>query len=287
MNTPQFDPIKYKETILAEWQKTAEGYHSWIPFISQWLGPATEMMLDLAAIKPGDHVLDLAAGDGDQTLAAAKRVGSTGYVLATDIAPNFVVFGAQSARAAGLENVEARVMDGEHLELEDAAFDAVICRLGLMYFPNFQQSLKEIRRVLKPGGRFSVIVFSTPERSPFFSIPVSIIRRQAQLSPPSPGQPGPFSLGAPGVLEEAIREGGFEDVKTRLVSAPVQMASAAECLRWRRETSGTLQQMLGGLNETKRQDVWKEIELEFKKFEGSNGFESPGELLLARGVKEP
>ena len=258
MDTSQFDPIKYKENILDEWQKTAEGYHRWMPFISQWLGPATELMLDLAATGPGAHVLDLAAGDGDQTLAAARRVGSTGYVLATDIAPNFVVFAAQSARAAGLDNVEARAMDGENLELEDAAFDAVISRLGLMYFPNLQKSLRGIRRVLKPGGRVSVIVFSTPERSPFFSVPVSTIRRHAQLSPPSPGQPGPFSLGAPGVLEEALREGGFKDVKTCLVLAPVRMASAAECLLWRQETSGTLQQMLRGLNEAKRQDAWKE-----------------------------
>lgn len=285
MNTSQFDPIKYKETILDEWQKSAEGWHRWIPFISQWLGPATELMLDMAAIGPGTHVLDLAAGDGDQTLAAARRVGSTGYVLATDIAPNFVAFAAQSARAAGLDNVEARAMDGENLELEDAAFDAVISRLGLMYFPNLQKSLREIRRVLKPGGRVSVIVFSTPERSPFFSVPVSIIRRHAQLAPPSSGQPGPFSLGAPGVLEEALREGGFKDVKTRLVSAPVRMASAAECLRWRQETSGTLQQMSRGLNESKTQDAWREIELEFKKFEVSNGFESPCELIVAAGVK--
>jgi ubiquinone/menaquinone biosynthesis C-methylase UbiE len=144
MSTSQFDPGKYKETILDEWQKTAEGWHRWMPFISQWLRPATELMLDMAATGPGDHVLDLAAGDGDQTLVAARRVGSTGYVLATDIAPNFVAFAAKSARAAGLGNVEARAMNGENLELEDAAFNAVISRLGLMYFPDLQKSLMEI-----------------------------------------------------------------------------------------------------------------------------------------------
>ena len=282
----EFDPIKYKEAILAEWQKAAEGWHRWIPFVSQWLGPVTELMLDLAAIVPGDQVLDLAAGDGDQTLAAARRLGPTGYVLATDLAPNLGAFAAQSARASGLENVEARVMDGENLELEDIAFDAVISRLGLMYFPNLQRSLREIRRVLKPGGRVSLIVFSTPERNPFFFIPVSIIRRNAQLPTPSPGQPGPFSLGAPGVLREALREGGFRDVKTRLVSAPVRMASGAECLRWRQETSGTLQQMLAGLDDSRREDIWQEIGSEFKKFEGTNGFESPCELLVAVGMKQ-
>ena len=282
----EFDPIKYKEAIRAEWQKTAEGWHRWMPFVSQWLGPATELMLDLASLEPGDHVLDLAAGDGEQSLAAAKRVGPTGYVLATDLAPNLVAFAEQSARASGLENVEARVMDGENLELGDTAFDAVISRLGLMYFPDLRRSLSEIRRVLKPGGRVSVIVFSTAERSPFFSIPVSVIRRHAQLPPPSPGQPGPFSLGAPGVLEEALREGGFKDVKTQSVSAPVRMASGAECLCWREESSGTLQEMLAGLDDSKRQDIWEEIGLEFKKFEGTDGFESPCELIVAVGTRE-
>lgn len=281
----EFDPIKYKEAIRAEWQKTAEGWHRWIPFVSQWLGPATELMLDLAELAPGDHVLDLAAGDGDQSLAAARRVGPTGYVLATDLAPNLVAFAAQSARTSGLENVEARVMDGENLELEDASFDAVISRLGLMYFPNLQRSLEEIRRVLKPGGRVSVIVFGKPECSPFFSIPVSIIRRRAQLPPPSPGQPGPFSLGAPGVLGDALRSGGFKGVRAELFSAPVRMASGAECLRWREESSGTLQAMLAGMDEDMRQDIWQEIGLEFKKFEGNDGFESPCELVVAVGMK--
>lgn len=285
MSTPEFDAIKYKEGIRAEWQKTAEAWHEWIPIISRWLSPATELMLDLAALGPGNHVLDLAAGDGDQALAAARRVGPAGYVLATDIAPNFVAFAAQSAQEAGLPHVEARVMDGENLELKDSTFDAVISRLGLMFFPNLQRSLEEIGRVLKPGGRVSVIVFSTPERNPCFSIPVSIIRGHAQLAAPSLGQPGLFSLSAPGTLEEAFGKTGFKDVETRMAREPLRMASAAECLRWRRESSGTLQQMLTGLSETSRRGVWNEIELEFKKFEGPDGFESPCELIVASGAK--
>ena len=177
-------------------------------------------------------------------------------------------------------------MDGENLELEDVEFDAVISRLGFMFFPNLQQSLSEVRRVLKPGGRVSVIVLSTPDRNPSLSIPVSTIRRHTQLAPPSLGQPSLFSLGASGVLEKALRESGFKDVKTCLDAEPLRMASAADCLRWRRESSGTLQEMLRGLNEQKIREIWKEIEVEFEKFEGPNGFEAPCELLIGVGVKD-
>jgi SAM-dependent methyltransferase len=197
---PTFDPIQYKQTTHQQWQAAAQAWNQWGPTIEQWLGLATEVMLDMAHIGPGSRVLDVAAGAGGQTLPAAKRVGPTGSVLATDIASNLVALATENARKAGLTNIETRVMDGENLELEEGAFDAVISRVGLIYFPDQQKALTGMRRVLKPGGRLAAIVYSTAENNTFFSIPVSIIRRRAQLPPPLPGQPGPFSLGGPGVL---------------------------------------------------------------------------------------
>ena len=152
--------------------------------------------------------------------ASARRVGPFGYVLATDISSNILEFAASNARAAGLTNVETRVVDGENLDVEPEAFDAVISRVGLIYFPDRQKALDGMRRVLKPGGRVAAIVYTTAENNKFFSLPVSIIRRRAQLPPPLPGQPGPFSLGTPGVLEEAYRQAGFRDIQTRNVPAP-------------------------------------------------------------------
>ena len=111
--TATFDPIRYKETTRAQWQSAAEAWHRWGPTLSAWLGPATETMLDLAGVTSGSRVLDVAAGAGEQTITAARRVVPAGYVLATDIAPGILDYAAQAARAAGCDNVETRVMDGE------------------------------------------------------------------------------------------------------------------------------------------------------------------------------
>lgn len=228
MATYTFDPIKYKESTRAQWQNAAEAWHRWGPALERWLGPATEEMLRLSDVRPGSRVLDVAAGAGGQTLAAARIVGAQGHVLATDIASSILAFAAADARRAGLTNVETRVLDGEALDVEPGTFDAVISRVGLIYFPDQQAALRGMHRALKPGGRVAAIVYSTADRNGFFSIPVSIIRRRAQLAPPLPGQPGPFSLGAPGVLEEAFRQAGFRDIEVKVVPAPLNLASAAE-----------------------------------------------------------
>src|SRR5262245_8050970 len=114
MPTTAFNPIKYKETTREQWQNAAEAWHRWGPTLSQWLGQATEIMLDMAEIRTGSRVLDIAAGAGEQTITAAKRVGPTGHVLATDIAANLLDFAAKAVREAGLTNTETRVMDGEN-----------------------------------------------------------------------------------------------------------------------------------------------------------------------------
>src|SRR5215467_5968390 len=222
MATAQFDATKYKEMTRAQWQSAAEAWHRWGPAIEKWLGPATDEMVSMAKAGVGSRVLDVAAGAGGQTIAAARRVGPTGYVLATDTSSNILEFAAQDAHKAGLTNIETRVLDGENLEVEPGTFDVVMSRVGLIYFPDQQKALTGMYRALKAGDRVAAIVYSTAENNKFFSIPVSIIRRRAQLPPPLPGQPGPFSLGNPGVLEDAYKRAGFHDVQIRVLPAPLR-----------------------------------------------------------------
>jgi len=285
-NEPIFDPDRYKQTTQQQWERAAEAWHRWGPLLNKWLGPATEHMFDWADIGRGARVLDVAAGAGEQTLAAARRVGPQGRVLATDISPSILAYAESSARSQGLDNVETRQLDGENLtELDSASFDAVISRVGLIYFPDQQKALAGMKHAVKPGGKVAAIVYSTAERNPFFSVPVSIIRRRANLPPPLPGQPGPFSLGAPDVLEQAFIDAGFSDVRVKTVDAPIELDSAGECLRFEKESFGALHQMLSGLDDEQQQAAWTEIEQALGEFEANGRFVGPCELVLAVGTR--
>ncbi|MCG6886254.1 MAG: class I SAM-dependent methyltransferase, partial [Proteobacteria bacterium] len=267
-NPQVFDAAKYKQTTQQQWDTAAEAWHRWAPLLSRWLGPATETMLDMCDITSGSRVLDVAAGAGEQTLAVARRIGTTGHVLATDISPTILEFAESAAKLAGFRNVQTKTIDGEQLaDLDADPFDAVISRVGLIYFPDQQKALTGMKHQLKNEGKVAAMVYSTAEQNPFFSIPVSIIRRRANLPAPLPGQPGPFSLGGEGSLENAFAQAGFRNIEIEKINAPVRVSSAAECLQFEQESFGALHQMLSGLSDGEQDEAWNEIEEALGQFE--------------------
>lgn len=285
IQSPVFDAVRYKQTTHEQWQTVAEAWHRWTPTIREWLMPVTDAMVDLGRIRQGNRVLEIAAGAGDPSLIFAKIVGPTGHVLATDLSANILALAAREAEQLGLRNYQTQVMDGEEISVPSESFDVVTSRVGLIYFPDQQRALAAMRQALKPGGRVVHAVYTTAERNGFFSVPISIIRRRAQLPPPLPGQPGPFSLGDDHVLEDAFLQAGFTDVESRVVPAPLRMSSVEECMRFERESFGALHQMLSGLPEPERASVWEEIDDAMRQFEGPQGLEAPGELIVCAGVK--
>ncbi len=251
----------------------------------QIYGAATEMMLEAASVQPGSRVLDVAAGTGDQTLMAARRVGSTGNVLATDDSASMLKVAAEAARNEGLTNVETRVMNAENLALDADSFDAVICRNALMLFPDPAKALTEMRRVVRPGSKVAVMVFSTVERNPHHGIPFAIIRRLGNIPPPAPGEPWMYALGDPGVLEDVYSRAGFLNVSVHPVPIQRRLPSAADAIRSMRNSASDVSELMSRLNDADRELAWAEIEQQLRQFEGPNGFEAPGEVLIGVGTK--
>ena len=196
-------------------------------------------LVDLVAPAEGAHVLDIATGTGVVAVAAARRVGPTGSVVATDFVAEWAPYVAESAADAGVANVTFEVMSAEALALPDAAFDAVLCQFGLMFVPDKLLALREMYRVLKPGGRLGLAVWSVAERVGIFTV-TGII---GAALPPTPGPPpaSPLSLGEPGLIERLVKEAGFHEVSAQPFTLSFDIPSAeSEWERWMGDQSNPM-----------------------------------------------
>ena len=280
-STHAFDPQAFKEATLNQWEKAAQGWNDHTPQIRKWLASATEAMLSMAGVKRGSRVLDVAAGAGDQTLDIAERVGPQGFVLATDLSPAILRFAHANARRAGYVNVETQVADGERLEVEEASFDAAVCRLGLMFFPDPLQGLREMYRALKTDSGICTMVFSTPQANPCIRILMSTALEHAGVPPRDPYQPGGLmSLGKPGLIDELFKAAGFKDVATTRMAAPFKLPRARDYLDFIQTSASPIQMILDKLDVARREAAWAAMEERLKVFETAAGWEGTNEFLL-------
>jgi ubiquinone/menaquinone biosynthesis C-methylase UbiE len=279
-----FDVDAVKAATRRQWDESAAGWNAHAPAIRAWLATATEAMLDLAGVRPGSRVLDLAAGTGDQTIDIGRRVGAEGFVLATDLSPACLVLTGENVRQAGLSQVRTQVADAECLPTDSASFDAVVCRLGLMLLPDPRRALREAHRVLRPGGAICSLVFSRPERNPCIALLLSAALEHAGLPPRDPSQPGGLmSLGEPGKLDRLYRDAGFREVATTALPAPFRLPSARHYIDFVKASASPVRQILGGMGPSAAEAAWADIEARLTRFGGVDGWVGPNELLLTTG----
>jgi len=273
-----------KERIRRQWQAIAPAWDRWTPVLSQWLAPVTDALLRVAAIAPGQRVLDVAAGAGEPAITIARRVGPTGSVVAVDLSEAILAYAASRAEQAGLANVETRVMDGERLDLRDATFDAAVSRLGVIYFPDRPAAVREMWRVLRPGGRIAIAGITDPGANPFSAATFAVVARRASLPRPAPDAPGPYSLGSAELMTSLLTAAGFLDARADIVDAPLRLRTADEAAQLQREAFG-FDGMLGGLTPLEREDTWAEVVAALRAFETADGFESAAQFIVGSGYK--
>jgi SAM-dependent methyltransferase len=290
MNSPRIDrageTTDAKAAVRDQWDRCAKGWNEHAPSIRRWLAPATAAMLDMAGVRPGDRVLDVAAGAGDQTLDIARRVGPHGMVLATDLSPVILQCAKDNAEREGLSQVQTRVGDGEQLPVDSGSFDAVVCRLGLMLFTDPLQGLREMHRALRPGGGVCTLVFSAPEANPCIGILMRTALRHAGLPARDPFQPGGLlSLGKPGLLDELFHAAGLREVATTAIDAPFRLPSVQHYIGFVRTSASPVNQILGRLGAEAVQAAWDDIESQLAAFSTVDGWAGPNELLLTAARK--
>jgi len=207
--TPQMMKARERNT----WASVAGGWRRRDALLRKGAAPVGERMLELARIRRGHRVLDIASGTGEPAISAAHIVGDTGSVIGTDLVEDMLAFAREKAAAANLSNIEFRCVDGEELEFPPSSFDAVTIRWGLMFMPEPGECLGRAHRMLKEGGRVVVACWAEPERNPFVSLVMKVLAQYMDIPKPPPDAPGIFAFADADRLTGVMKSAGFDDVR--------------------------------------------------------------------------
>ncbi len=203
-----------KEQQRRQWTGNAAGWDAMHERLERESAGVTAWLCREARLTAGMRVLDLACGSGHPALDAARLVAPGGSVVATDLVPEMIEATARRAQAGRIDNLEVRVVDAEAIDYSDDSFDAVTCRFGIMFCPQPDVAVSEVRRVLKPGGRFAMAVWDAPEHSPAQTVVGEALRRFER--PPAAVDfeaPGIYQLAPPGKLKRLLDDAGFSEVR--------------------------------------------------------------------------
>jgi len=245
--------------------------------------PYGDRLVQMASLRRGMWVLDVATGPGEPALTAARRVGPRGLVLGIDFSPAMLRTAASRARQSGFRNVQFRNMDAEHLKLPDMMFERVFCRFGLMLMPDAQEALRETYRVLVPGGRVAVAVWSAQSKVNTLGIVREVLVRHRAFTPP-PGAPDFFRFGKAGAIERALKTAGFRDVRSKRMTIEWVFADANDF--WKSMKQGpSLNRALVGLSPARRRAIKEEVARRLECFRRRNALRIPNEAVLAVGRK--
>ena len=241
------DGVDHKQRQKAQWAAAAAGWDRRYDWYASVFAPLASWCCVAAGVEPGIRLLDVACGTGLVTLPAARLAGSNGRVVAIDLAPDMISSVTRRARRENLETVEAHEMDAEDMQFDDGSFDAVTCACGLMFVPDAPRALREIRRVLRPGGRIAVAVWDEPGKSSFLTLAGRAAAATLPPAPPAPGAPGGFRFSGPGELVGLLREAGFAGVAVESLPLPIECVSTAEYIEIITDMSAGMKARLSAL----------------------------------------
>ena len=277
------DPAQFRNTQREQWNIAATGWRTWRDLIDSGARHISERLVELAHVEPGSRVLDIAAGYGEPSLTAARVAGPDGRVVSTDISAEMLAHARERASAAGLENLEFVESEGAALDFPDDSFDAAVSRWGIIFEPDGEGTAARVRRFLRPGGRFAICSWGTPDEVPFLSIPMRTAMQRLGVPPPPPGTPGPLSRPTPEALAGLLEGGGFSGVEVERAEATFTWESPEEFTTFVREIAPPISVMLTPHPQDVQDETWAAITSAVAEHTDSGGLTFTNVVLLASG----
>jgi enediyne biosynthesis protein CalE5 len=253
------DPVEFRDGQRAQWNTAATGWRKHSELIDAAASGVSDRLVEMADVKPGDRVLDVAAGYGEPSLSAAKVVGEDGAVVATDISGEMLAYGRERAEAAGLRNIEFVESDAASLDFPEGSFDAALSRWGIIFEPDGEAAAERVRGFLEPGGKMAISSWGTPEEVPFLAIPMMTAMKRLDVPPPPPGTPGPLSRPTPEALGGLLAGGGFSEIETERTEVTLEWGSAEEFTTFVREIAPPIRAMIDPHPEDVQAATWNAI----------------------------
>jgi enediyne biosynthesis protein CalE5 len=267
-----FNPEQFKAQQRQMWDKVAAGWQAWWQTFERGAQKVSDKLVELAEIKSGDRVLDIATGIGEPAVTAAKRVKPNGKVIATDISSQMIAIAKSRAKSLGLDGImEFRESDGEKLDFPASTFNAILSRWGLMFLPNLPTALASIRQLLVPGGKLAAAVWSSPSKVPLLDLAFSTVRKQINAPTPPPGTPGPFALANSEALKQLFSQAGFKDIRVQPLDITFDFDSAESYTRFQQQITAPIQAMLATQTEERRKQVWDAVTDAISAYADSHG----------------
>lgn len=276
------DAAAQRAEMLERWERAASGWGRRAERVRDFGMPVSTWMIEHLSLQPGHRVLELAAGPGDTGFLAAEVVRPGGELLTSDASEAMLEVARQRAERLGVDNVEFRRLELEWIDLPAASVDAVLCRWGVMLSVDPAAGLREMRRVLRPGGRAALAVWDSPKLNPWATIPTRALVSLGHAEPPDPTAPGMFALAEPGRLQEMLEDAGFLDVVVDAVKVSRPYADIDAYLADTLDLSMPFAEVFGALSDHEQAAVRREIASLSEPFAGRGGAVTfPGQSLVA------
>jgi ubiquinone/menaquinone biosynthesis C-methylase UbiE len=271
---------------LQQWRETASYWTRHHDTIRTMFLPLTRALIEQARIAPGQSVLDVAGGSGEPSLTIAQAVGPTGFVMCTDAIAEMVAVAEREALARGLKNMQFRQCTADSLPFADESFDVAVSRLGVMFFPDPVAAVREMLRVIKPGGRVALAVWGKSELNPYSYVVTGVVSRYVPAAPVAPDAPDAFRFAEPGKLAGVLKDAGGIDVTQRVLkfdmAAPL---SPEEFWDMRSEISESLREKLKTLSSEDRGRLADEVQEAVREFFPDGQMRFPAQMLIVSGAK--